>query len=68
MALFIFPDFRFAEKCMFFTTPSIVGQTRKAQYDSGVAEALLQVAVYGGVPAANTALRIATEIFREIKP
>ncbi len=53
---------------MFFTTPSIVGQTRKAQYDSGVAEALLQVAVYGGVPAANTALRIATEIFREIKP
>jgi 3-oxoadipate enol-lactonase/4-carboxymuconolactone decarboxylase len=33
-----------------------------------ISEALLQVAVYGGVPAANTAFRIAKEIFREIQP
>jgi len=32
MAFSIFPDFRFAEKCMFLTTLSIVRQARKAQY------------------------------------
>jgi 3-oxoadipate enol-lactonase/4-carboxymuconolactone decarboxylase len=33
-----------------------------------ISEALMQVAVYGGVPAANAAFRIAKEIFREIDP
>jgi 4-carboxymuconolactone decarboxylase len=33
-----------------------------------VAEVLMQVAVYAGVPAANTAFRIAKEVFREIYP
>jgi 3-oxoadipate enol-lactonase/4-carboxymuconolactone decarboxylase len=33
-----------------------------------VAEALMQVAVYGGVPAANGAFRTAKEIFGEIYP
>jgi 3-oxoadipate enol-lactonase/4-carboxymuconolactone decarboxylase len=33
-----------------------------------VAEALMQVAVYGGVPAANSAFRAAKDIFREIYP
>jgi 3-oxoadipate enol-lactonase/4-carboxymuconolactone decarboxylase len=33
-----------------------------------IAEVLLQVAVYGGVPAANSAFRTAKEIFREIYP
>jgi 3-oxoadipate enol-lactonase / 4-carboxymuconolactone decarboxylase len=31
-----------------------------------IAEVLMQVAVYGGVPAANSAFRIAKEIFREM--
>jgi 3-oxoadipate enol-lactonase/4-carboxymuconolactone decarboxylase len=33
-----------------------------------IAEALMQVAVYAGVPAANSAFRTAKEIFREIYP
>jgi 3-oxoadipate enol-lactonase/4-carboxymuconolactone decarboxylase len=33
-----------------------------------IAEVLMQVAVYAGVPAANSALRIAKEIFKEIYP
>ncbi|MDE8343057.1 MAG: 3-oxoadipate enol-lactonase [Acidocella sp.] len=33
-----------------------------------IAEVLMQVAVYGGVPAANSAFRIAKEIFKEIYP
>jgi 3-oxoadipate enol-lactonase/4-carboxymuconolactone decarboxylase len=33
-----------------------------------IAEVLLQVAVYGGVPAANSAFRAAKEIFKEIYP
>jgi 3-oxoadipate enol-lactonase/4-carboxymuconolactone decarboxylase len=33
-----------------------------------VAEVFLQVAVYAGVPAANSAVRIAKEIFREMYP
>jgi 3-oxoadipate enol-lactonase/4-carboxymuconolactone decarboxylase len=33
-----------------------------------IAEVFLQVAVYGGVPAANSAVRIAKEIFREMYP
>jgi 3-oxoadipate enol-lactonase / 4-carboxymuconolactone decarboxylase len=33
-----------------------------------ITEVLLQVAVYAGIPAANSALRIAKEIFREIDP
>jgi len=33
-----------------------------------IAEALMQVAVYAGVPAANSAFRAAKEIFREIYP
>jgi len=33
-----------------------------------IAEALMQVAVYAGVPAANSAYRAAKEIFREIYP
>jgi 3-oxoadipate enol-lactonase/4-carboxymuconolactone decarboxylase len=33
-----------------------------------IAEALMQVAVYAGVPAANAAFRAAKEIFREIYP
>ena len=36
--------------------------------EADIAEALLQVAVYGGVPAANSAFRTAKEIFREIDP
>jgi 3-oxoadipate enol-lactonase/4-carboxymuconolactone decarboxylase len=35
--------------------------------ESDVAEALLQVAVYGGVPAANSAFRIAKETFHEMR-
>ncbi|MBV9539144.1 MAG: 3-oxoadipate enol-lactonase [Acidisphaera sp.] len=35
--------------------------------ENEVAEALLQVAVYGGVPAANTAFRIAKETFAELR-
>jgi 3-oxoadipate enol-lactonase/4-carboxymuconolactone decarboxylase len=33
-----------------------------------IAEVLMQVAVYGGVPAANSAFRTAKEIFKEIYP
>jgi 3-oxoadipate enol-lactonase/4-carboxymuconolactone decarboxylase len=33
-----------------------------------IAEVLMQVAVYGGVPAANSAFRTAKEIFQEIYP
>jgi 3-oxoadipate enol-lactonase/4-carboxymuconolactone decarboxylase len=33
-----------------------------------IAEVLMQVAVYGGVPAANSAFGIAKEIFKEIYP
>jgi 3-oxoadipate enol-lactonase/4-carboxymuconolactone decarboxylase len=33
-----------------------------------IAEVLMQVAVYAGVPAANSAFRMAKEIFREIYP
>jgi 3-oxoadipate enol-lactonase/4-carboxymuconolactone decarboxylase len=33
-----------------------------------IAEVLMQVAVYAGVPAANSAVRIAKEIFKEIYP
>jgi 3-oxoadipate enol-lactonase/4-carboxymuconolactone decarboxylase len=33
-----------------------------------IAESLMQVAVYAGVPAANSAFRTAKEIFREIYP
>jgi 3-oxoadipate enol-lactonase/4-carboxymuconolactone decarboxylase len=35
--------------------------------EADIAEALLQVAVYGGVPAANSAFRIAKELFRELR-
>jgi hypothetical protein len=38
MALSIFPDFRFAEKCRFLTTLSIVRQVRKAQHISNIKE------------------------------
>jgi 3-oxoadipate enol-lactonase/4-carboxymuconolactone decarboxylase len=33
-----------------------------------IAEVLLQVAVYGGVPAANSAFRHAKQIFGETEP
>jgi alkylhydroperoxidase/carboxymuconolactone decarboxylase family protein YurZ len=32
-----------------------------------VAEVLLQVAIYGGVPAANSAFRLAKEAYEEMK-
>ena len=35
--------------------------------EADIAEVLLQVAVYGGVPAANSAFRIAKETFRELR-
>jgi alkylhydroperoxidase/carboxymuconolactone decarboxylase family protein YurZ len=33
-----------------------------------IAEVLMQVAVYAGVPAANSAVRTAKEIFKEVYP
>jgi 3-oxoadipate enol-lactonase/4-carboxymuconolactone decarboxylase len=33
-----------------------------------IAEVLMQVAVYGGIPAANSAFRIAKETFKEMQP
>jgi alkylhydroperoxidase/carboxymuconolactone decarboxylase family protein YurZ len=32
-----------------------------------IAEVLMQVSVYGGVPAANTAFRVAKETFKEME-